>query len=92
MNTSTATPAVTIYNDTGRPLARVLFSLIKKALGTGSRLVYFRGLDYVGTRAARTRKGHAEVEIYADGSGLEVAAFGRVLVLGVEEKRLACNA
>lgn len=92
MNIRTAAPAVTIYNDTGKSLPAALFGIIRKALAADYQLVYFRGLDAIETRAARTRKGRIEVEAYADGSGVEVAAFGRVLVLGVEEKRRACNA
>ncbi|OGU22270.1 MAG: hypothetical protein A2580_07540 [Hydrogenophilales bacterium RIFOXYD1_FULL_62_11] len=92
MNTTAATPTVTIFNDTGRTLAQVLFGFLKQALSATHQLVYFRGLDNVQTRAARTRKGRIEVEVYEDGSGLEVAAFGRVMVLGVERKHRACNA
>lgn len=92
MNISATTPTVTIFNETGMTSARAMFGLLKQALGAGHQLVYFRGLDNVQTRAARTRKGRIEVEFYEDGSGVEVAAFGRVLVLGVEEKQRACNA
>lgn len=92
MNTSAATQTVTIFNETGMPLAQALLGLIKQALGASSRLVYFRCLDHVATRAERTRKGRVEVEVYEDGSGVEVAAFGRVLVLGVEAKHRPCTA
>lgn len=91
MNTSTAAPIVTVFNDTGRTTAQALFGILKQAFGVNPRLAYFRGLDYVETRAARTRQGRIEVEFHEDGSGLEVAAFGGVLGLGVEEKRRPCN-
>lgn len=92
MNTTATTPTVTVFNETGRTLAQALLGLLKQALGAGHQLVYFRGLDNVQTRAARTRRGRFEVEVYEDGSGIEVAAFGRVMVLGVERKYRACKA
>lgn len=37
----------------------------------------------------RARRGAVEVELYGDGSGLEVACMGRVFILGVEAKPCA---
>lgn len=92
MSTNAVAPAVTVYNDTGKPMPQALLGIIRKAFTADYQLVYFRNLDPVDTRADRTRRGRVEVEIYDDGSGLEVAALGWLLVFGVEAKSRPCNA
>lgn len=57
------------------------------SLEGGYAVIPVAGVDYVGGRRERTaRGGPAEVEIYADGSGFEIAWRGRVFMLGVELK------
>lgn len=81
------TPAlVTVYNGSGKSLGKALAGLLGRALKRGHAVVVSLSRDYVETRAGRTSKGRVEVEVYEDGSGLEVAAFGYVLVLGAERK------
>lgn len=81
------TPSLTVHNDTGKALPLALLSVLKGALSRGRAVVPCFTADPVSTRAERTQRGALEVELYGDGSGLEVAFMGRLFVLGVEAKR-----
>lgn len=76
------------YNPTRRPAFAVLRGLLGCLLSPRYRNSFALARDYVVTRAARTR-GAAVVEVglFGDGSGLEVAAGGWWLLVGVEPKR-----
>lgn len=74
-------------NHTGKTPARALSGLLRMAFRRHYSVVCFAGPDIIATRSARTRTGAFEVELYADGSGLEVAFFGCWLVFGLEAKR-----
>lgn len=63
-----------------------LMGLLQRAMSRGYAVVPCLSRDYVTTRAERTKKGRPEVELYEDGSGLEVAFIGYVFMLGVESK------
>lgn len=74
-------------NHTGKTPARALIGLLRLTFRRHYSVVCFAGPDIIATRSARTRTGAVEVELYADGSGLEVAFLGCWLVFGVEAKR-----
>lgn len=82
-------PSLTIHNDTGEALQLALLSILKRALSRGRAVVPCFTLDPISTRAERAQRGAVEVELYGDGSGLEVACMGRVFILGVEAKPCA---
>lgn len=69
-----------------RPSTGPLMGLIQRTMNRGYAVVPHLSRDYVTTRAERTKKGRLEVELYEDGSGLEVAFIGYVFMLGVESK------
>lgn len=78
--------------DFSNPAARQPFATLRGLLGCllSRRYHNFFSLapDYVTNRGVRTRGTAAvEVELFEDGSGLEVAAFGWWLLVGVELKR-----
>lgn len=78
----------TFDNPTHRPALAVLRGLLGCLLSPRYRNVSVLTFDPVETRAVRTRGTAAvEVELFEDGSGLEVAAFGWWLLVGVELKR-----
>lgn len=78
------------YNHTRRPAFAVLRGLLGRLLSPRYRNGFALTLDPIETRAARTRGGAViDVELYEDGSGLEVAAFGWWLLVGVELKQPA---
>lgn len=86
-------PSLTIYNDTGKALPLSLWSILRQATKRGYSAFPSLIQDPVSTRAERTRKGLAvEVEIYGDGSGLEVALRGRLFIFGVEAKHCLAQA
>ena len=78
------------YNPAARQPLAALRGLLGRFLSPRYRNVFALTLDPVETRAVRTRDTAAvEVELFVDGSGLEVAAFGWWLLVGVELKRPA---
>lgn len=78
----------TFDNATRRPAFAALRGLLGCLLSPRYRNSFALARDYVVTRAARTRGAAVvEVELFGDGSGLEVAAFGWWLLVGVELKR-----
>ncbi len=81
-------PAFTFDNSTTRPALAALRGLLGCLLSPRYRNGLSLHLDPVTTRAARTRwAAVVEVALYEDGSGLEVAAFGWLLVADVMPKR-----
>lgn len=81
-------PAFTLDNPTARPVFAALRGLLWRILSPRYRNGFALHLDPVTTRAARTRRAAVvEVALHEDGSGLEVAAFGWVLVADVVPKR-----
>lgn len=83
----------TFDNATRRPAFAVLRGLLGCLLSPRYRNAFALTRDPIETRAARTRGAAVvEVELYGDGSGLEVAAFGWWLLVGVEAKRGALAA
>jgi len=80
-------PAFTFDNPTARPAFAALRGLLGCLLSPRYRNGFALMLDPVTTRAERTRRaGVVEVELYEDGGGLEVAAFGWLLVADVVPK------
>lgn len=81
-----------LYNPAALPPARTFLRLLRLAFHRRYSIVfgYHRDTDYAGH--ARTREATIEVDLYEDGSGLEVAAFGWWLLFGVEAKRGALSA
>lgn len=78
----------TFDNPTRRPAFAALRGLLGCLLSPRYRNVSALTFDPVETRAVRTRGAAAvEVELYEDGSGLELAAFGWWLLVGVELKQ-----
>ncbi|HWR76424.1 MAG TPA: hypothetical protein VN283_04350 [Thiobacillus sp.] len=78
----------TFDNATRRPAFAVLRGLLGCLLSPRYRNSFALTLDPIETRAVRTRgAAMVEVDLYEDGSGLEVAAFGWWLLVGVELKR-----
>lgn len=78
------------YNPTRRPAFAALRGLLGCLLSPRYRNGFALTRDPVETRAARTRCAAAvEVELHEDGSGLEVAALGWWVLVGVEPKRPA---
>lgn len=78
------------YNPAARPPFAALRGLLGCLLSRRYRTVFSRAPDYVTNRGVRTRGAAViEVELYEDGSGLEVGAFGWWLLVGVELKRPA---
>lgn len=78
------------FNPTARPAFAALRGLLGRFLSPRYRNGFAFGPDYIASRAARTRGAAVvEVELYEDGSGVEVAAFGWWLLVGVELKRPA---
>jgi hypothetical protein len=75
-----------IFNATSRTTAGALLDILKRAFSRGFNVVAYMHHDPIATRHARTTAGAIEGELYADGSGLEVAILGRVLVLGAEAR------
>lgn len=75
------------YNPAALPPARALLQVLRLAFHWRSSVVFGCHRDDIATRRERTRKGAIEVELCGDGSGLEVAAFGWWLLVGVELKR-----
>lgn len=76
---------VEFYNPSSLPARSVLGGLLRSALSRDYAIIPVAGMDDVGGRRERSaRGGPAEVEIYADGSGFEIAWRGRVFMLGVE--------
>jgi hypothetical protein len=81
------------YNPTRRPAFAVLRGLLGCLLSPRYRNGFALTLDPIATRAARTRGAAVvEVALHEDGSGVEVAAFGWWLLVGVELKRGALSA
>lgn len=78
----------TLDNPTGKTPARALLGMLRMTLQRRHSVVCFAGHDILTARHARTRKWAVEVELYEDGSGLEVAFWGRWLVFGVAAKRV----
>lgn len=77
---------VTLHNETSRFLPMALFGLTLKALKRGFAVVpSLSPEDYIQERQERTQAGAIEIEVYADGSGLEVAYRGKLYILGVEK-------
>lgn len=79
-------PSMSIHTETWTAPVGIIVRLVKWAFKRGYEVVTCTGVDYIETRAQRTRKGAVEVDIYGDGSGFEVAFLGRVFMLGVEPK------
>lgn len=78
----------TFDNATRRPAFAALRGLLARLLSPRYRNGFALTRDPIETRAARTRGAAAvEVELHEDGSGVEVAAFGWWLLLGVDLKR-----
>lgn len=78
---------IDLYNPSSLPVRSVLVGLLGRALSRGYAVIPVYAPDYVGGRRERTAQGGpAEVEIYADGSGFEIAWRGRMFMLGVERK------
>jgi hypothetical protein len=85
--------AFTFDNPTARPAFATLGGLLACLLSPRYRNGFALLLDPVSTRAERTRRaGVIEVELHEDGSGLEVAAFGWLLVADVVPKQGALSA
>ena len=83
----------TFDNPTRRPAFALLRGLLGCLLSPRYRNGFALTFDPVETRAVRTRGAAVvEVELYEDGSGLEVSAFGWWLLFGVEAKRGALSA
>lgn len=89
-------PTITFDNPTSRPAIAVLRGLLGCLFSPRYRNGLSFHLDPVMTRAARTRwrssrglrrAAVVEVALYEDGSGLEVAAFGWVMMTDVVPKR-----
>lgn len=78
--------AFTFDNPTARPAFAALLGLLGCLLSPRYRNGITFHLDPVATRAARTRRG-VEVALYEDGRGIEVAAFGWVLMADVVPKQ-----
>jgi len=76
-----------LYNPAALPPARTLLRMLRLAFHWRCSVVFGCHRDAIATRRERTRKGAIEVELFGDGSGLEVAAFGCWLLVGVELKR-----
>lgn len=74
------------YNATSQRSTDALLGLIKLALSRHYKPAASIFHDPIATRSMRTRRGALEAELYEDGSGLEVAFLGRILVLGVEAR------
>lgn len=80
----------TFDNPTPRPTFAALRGLLGCLLSPRYRNSFALTLDPIETRAVRTRGAAVlEVELFGDGSGLEVAAFGCWLLVGVDLKRPA---
>jgi hypothetical protein len=80
--------AFTFDNPTARPAFATIRGLLACLLSPRYRNGFTIHLDPVTTRAERTRRaGVVEVELYEDGSGMEVAAFGWVMMADVVLKR-----
>lgn len=80
--------AFTFDNPTARPAFAAMRGLLGCLLSPRYRSGFALHLDPVTTRAERThRAGVVEVALYEDGSGLEVAAFGWVMMADVVPKR-----
>ncbi|MBT9568650.1 MAG: hypothetical protein IV085_10170 [Thiobacillus sp.] len=75
------------YNSTEKTSIHALIGLLRMTLQRGYSVICFTARDTIPTRSKRTRQGEIEIELYGDGSGLEVAFLGYWLVLGVESKR-----
>ena len=77
---------IELHNPTGLPTRNALWGLLKRGLSRGyTSMPWGGGPDYVEGRRQRTAAGGpAEVELCADGSGLEIAWQGRCFGLGVE--------
>lgn len=79
---------IDIDNAIGLPLPRALMGLLKKALSRDHSISISYGRDPVKGRRERMQEEGTKVgvELYGDGSGLEVALAGRWLLLGVETR------
>lgn len=75
------------YNPAALPPTRTLLRVLRLTFHRRYSIVFAYNRDSIATRSARTRTGAFEAELYADGSGLEVAFLGWWLVFGVELKR-----
>ena len=75
------------YNPAALPPARTLLRVLRLTFHRRYSVVFGYNRDSIATRSARTRNGAFEVDLYADGSGLEVAFLGWWLLFGVEAKR-----
>lgn len=81
------------FNPAARQPLAALRGLLGCLLSRRYRNVFSLAPDYVTNRGVRTRGAAViEVKLYEDGSGLEVAAFGWWLLVGVEAKRGALAA
>ncbi len=78
--------AFTFDNPTARPAFAALRVLLGCLLSPRYRNGFALTLDPIEARARRTRRA-VDVELYEDGSGLELACFGWWLLVGVEPKR-----
>lgn len=76
-----------LINATSRTTAGALLDMLQRVFSRGFKVVAYMHHDHIASRHARTTAGAIEGELYADGSGLEVAILGRVLVLGAETRR-----
>lgn len=81
-------PIFTLDNPAARPVFAALRGLFWRILSPCYRNGFALHLDPVTTRAARTRwAAVVEVALHEDGSGLEVAARGWVMMTDVVLKR-----
>lgn len=80
--------AFDFYNPAALPPARTLLQVLRLGFHWRYSVVWCYGRDWVG-RSEHPHRGTFDVELYGDGSGLEVSFLGRRLVCGVEAKRPA---
>lgn len=81
------TSTVAIYNNTDKTLPSALLSLLKRSMARTYSIVL--SLHSAPKRATAGGAGNGPavvIEVYEDGSGLEVTAVGFVLILGIEDK------
>lgn len=80
------------YNPAALPPARTLLRVLRLAFHWRYSVVFGYNRAVIPTRSERARDGVIKVDLFEDGSGLEVAAFGWWLLVGVEAKRGALSA